>query len=111
MESQGPQGTAERRGDAEDDRTAEEIRDYDAKCLSWLSHKKSGLSNRGGLMDVVWILMTFLVAKQPTVDLAFKTQAACEHMIAALSDPTYQLPHAKSPVTGYKCIKVPVQSE
>jgi len=32
-------------------------------------------------------------------------------MIAALSDPTYQLPHAKSPVTGYKCIKVPVQSE
>jgi hypothetical protein len=70
-------------------------------------------------MDVVWILMTFLVAKQPTVDLAFKTQAAlafktqaaCEHMIAALNDPTYKLPGAKSSVTGYQCIKVPVQSE
>ena len=62
-------------------------------------------------MDVVWILMTFWVAKNPTVDLAFKTQAACEHMIAALSDPTYRVRGAKSSVTGYQCIKVPVQSE
>jgi hypothetical protein len=62
-------------------------------------------------MDVVWILMTFLVARQPKVDLAFRTQAACEHMIAALSDPTFKAPGAKSPVTGYQCIKVPVQSE
>ena len=62
-------------------------------------------------MDVVWVLMTFLIAKQPTVDLAFKTQAACEHMIAALSDPTFKVPGAKSKVTGYQCVKVPVQSE
>ncbi len=62
-------------------------------------------------MDVVWVLMTFFVAKQPTVDLAFKTQAACEHMIAALSDPTYRSPGAKASVAGFQCIKVPVQSE
>jgi hypothetical protein len=54
-------------------------------------------------MDVVWILMTFLIAKAPTVDLAFKTQAACEHMVAALSDPACKLPGAKSSITGYQC--------
>jgi hypothetical protein len=62
-------------------------------------------------MDVVWILMTFFVTGQPKVDLAFKTQAACEHMIVALSDPTFRARGAKSKVTGYQCIKVPVQSE
>jgi len=59
----------------------------------------------------VWILMTFFATKQPTVDLAFKNKAACEHMIAALSDPTFKTPGTKSPVTGYQCIKVPVQDE
>jgi hypothetical protein len=62
-------------------------------------------------MAFVWVLMTFFTAKQPTVDTAFKTQAACEHMIAALSDPTFRTPGTKSPVKGYQCIKVPVQSE
>jgi hypothetical protein len=55
--------------------------------------------------------MTFFATKQPTVDLAFKNKAACEHMIAALSDPTFKTPGTKSPVTGYQCIKVPVQDE
>jgi hypothetical protein len=63
-------------------------------------------------MDVVWILMTFFTSSsQPKVDLAFKTQAACEHMIAALSDPAYKVPGAKSKISGYQCIQVPVQSQ
>jgi hypothetical protein len=36
--------TAESRGEAgNDDRTAEEIRDYDMKYSNWLSHKKKAL--------------------------------------------------------------------
>ncbi len=62
-------------------------------------------------MMEVWILMTFWAAKLPTVNLAFKSQAACEHMVVALSDPAYKTPGAKSTVTGYQCIKVPVQDE
>lgn len=62
-------------------------------------------------MDVVWILMAFMIAGPPKVDLAFKTQAACEHMIAALSDPAFKAPGAKPKVSGYQCIKVPVQSD
>ncbi len=64
-------------------------------------------------MDTVWVLIIFMTAKQPDLKgdlLAFKTQAACEHMVAALEDPTYQMAGAKPPA-GYLCVKANVQSQ
>lgn len=60
----------------------------------------------------IWILETFYYKKPPSADLTFTTQAACEHMIAALSDPTFRSSSGVSgPVTiGYKCVEAPVQS-
>jgi hypothetical protein len=57
----------------------------------------------------VWVLLTFLATGQPKVQLAFKTKAACERMIATLSDSRDK--SAPSSVVGYQCIEVPVEND
>jgi hypothetical protein len=67
-------------------------------------------------MDVIWVLIIFssnpkyVTAKDLKDLLAFKTQVACEHMITALSDPTYRAPGSK-PTEGMLCVRANVQSQ
>ena len=49
---------------------------------------------------VVWVLLAVAHPGKPALQPeqffgVYKTQAACEHMLAALSDPAYDLPNSK----------------
>lgn len=57
----------------------------------------------------VWVLLTFLTSGQPKVQLAFKTQVACEHMIATLTEARDK--SASTSVVGYQCIAVPLEND
>jgi hypothetical protein len=61
----------------------------------------------------VWILLSFPHAGKSQTQLGefmgvFATQAACEHSLAAYSDPDYQLPNTKPP--RLKCVAEQPQS-
>jgi hypothetical protein len=57
----------------------------------------------------VWVLLTFLTTGQPKVQLAFKTKAACERMVATLTESRDKA--APSSVVGYQCLEVPMEND